>query len=356
MSESLTPLKEFIARIPDFDEEAANAARSRQDQLTKPQGSLGELEALSIQIAGITGRARPKVGPATIIVAAGSHGVSSEGVSAFPPEVTAQMVTNFLHGNAAINVLARNAGAEVVVVDAGVGSGCPSHENLHQMGFGFGTANFTQQPAMDLDHAKTIIERGANFVKTLHQKGTRMICLGDMGIGNTTAASAIAAVVTGAKPDITTGRGTMIDDATLNQKIRVIEQGIAKHQPAPDEALGLLSAFGGYETGFLCGCLLGAARSRIPTILDGYPTTAAALLAELLSPGVKDFMIAGHQSVEPGHCVMLDHLGKTPLVNLSMRLGEGSGAAVAIPIVNAAIRCLDEMSTFEEAAVASAIS
>ncbi|MEM7600842.1 MAG: nicotinate-nucleotide--dimethylbenzimidazole phosphoribosyltransferase [Verrucomicrobiota bacterium] len=353
MSRPPAALEAIIEQIPAFDESAADAARLRQDQLTKPQGSLGELENLSIQIAGITGQTLPEVSPATIIVAAASHGVCEEGVSAYPAEVTAQMVLNFLHGNAAINVLARNAGAEVVVVDAGVGPGCGEHEDLHALGFGEGTANFTREAAIERDRAQAIIERGAAFVQDLHHQGTRMICLGDMGIGNTTAASAIAAVVTGASPEVTTGRGTMIDDDTLKRKVEVIERGIERHQPNPTDARAILSAFGGYETGFLCGCLLGAATVRIPVILDGYPTTAAALLAELLSPGVKDFMIAGHQSVEPGHRLMLEHLDKKPLINLSMRLGEGSGAALAIPMVTAATRCLNEMATFEEAAVAN---
>ncbi|MEM1297069.1 MAG: nicotinate-nucleotide--dimethylbenzimidazole phosphoribosyltransferase, partial [Verrucomicrobiota bacterium] len=243
-----------------------------------------------------------------------------------------------------------------VVVDAGVGPDCSEHDDLHQLGFGTGTANFTKQVAIEKELAQTMVERGAAFARNLYQKGTRMICLGDMGIGNTTAASAVAAVVTGAAPGATAGRGTMVDDETLKRKVGVIERGIERHQPSRTDALAILSAFGGYETGFLCGCILGAATRRMPVILDGYPTTAAALLAEIFSPGVKNFMIAGHQSVEPGHRLMLSYLDKKPLINLSMRLGEGSGAALAIPIVMAATRCLNEMATFEEAAVANAIS
>jgi len=350
---NLSPqLTELISELPAFDQCAATAAQTRQDLLTKPQGSLGELEALSIQIAGITGQAQPQIETAAVIVAAAKHGVCEEGVSAFPAEVTAQMVANFLHSTAAINALARNADAEVFIVDAGVGPECPDDTKLHRLGFGKGTANFAKQAAMEKSEAESIIERGAVFAKKLHQQGIRMICLGEMGIGNTTAAAAVVAVITDSSPATSTGRGTMIDDRTWQKKVRVIEQAIAIHQPRPTDAIDILSAFGGYETGFLCGCILGAASCRMPVILDGYPTSAAALLAELLSPNIRKFMIAGHCSVEPGHRLALQHLELKPLLNLSMRLGEGSGAALAIPIVRAAVRCLNEMATFEEASVA----
>lgn len=350
---NLSPqLTALISQLPAFDESVAAAARSRQDELTKPQGSLGELEALSIQVAGITGCLAAEIEPAAVIVAAAEHGVCEEGVSAFPAEVTTQMVANFLHGTAAINALARNCNAEVFIVDAGISSECPDDKKLHRLGFGKGSANFAKQAAMKKGEAESIIEGGAAFAKKIHQQGIRMISLGEMGIGNTTAAAAVVAVVTDSSPSSATGRGTMIDDDTWRKKVSVIEQAIAKHQPDSKDAIGILSAFGGYETGFLCGCILGAASCRMPVILDGYPTSAAALLAELICPGIKNFMIAGHCSAEPGHRLALDHLELKPLLNLSMRLGEGSGAALAIPIVNAAVRCLNEMATFEEATVA----
>ncbi|MCF6311801.1 MAG: nicotinate-nucleotide--dimethylbenzimidazole phosphoribosyltransferase [Verrucomicrobiales bacterium] len=345
-------LEQLLASIPHFDQASADAAQARQNTLTKPQGSLGDLEKLSIQIAGITANLQAPVEPAGVVLAAASHGICEEGVSAFPTEVTAQMVGNFLNGKAAINALARNAQAEVFVVDAGVGPSCPDDAQLHQLGFGKGTANFAQQPAMTAEQAQVIIERGAAFSKKLCQQGIRMISLGEMGIGNTTAAAAITAVITDSSPSTTTGRGTMIDDATWNHKVAVIENAIAKHLPDATDAIAILSSFGGYETGFLCGCILGAAACRMPIILDGYPTTSAALLAALLHPGIEDFIIAGHCSTEPGHRLALDHLGLSPLLKLSMRLGEGSGATLAIPIVRAAVACLNEMATFEEAAVA----
>lgn len=350
---NLSPqLTELISQVPPFDESAAAAAQVRQNILTKPQGSLGDLEALSIQIAGITGCLDAEIEPTAVIVAAATHGVCEEGVSAFPAEVTAQMVTNFLHGTAAINALARNCNAEVFIVDAGVVPECPDDEKLHRLGFGKGSANFAKQAAMEKSEAESIIERGAAFATKLYQQGIRMISLGEMGIGNTTAAAAVIAVITDSSPSATTGRGTMIDDDTWQKKVSVIEQAIAKHQPDSKDAIGILSAFGGYETGFLCGCILGAASCSMPVILDGYPTSAAALLAELLHPDIKKIMIAGHCSAEPGHRLALDHLEIKPLLNLSMRLGEGSGATLAIPIVTAAVRCLNEMATFEEAAVA----
>lgn len=350
---TIPSLKDIIADIPSFDGAAAAAARSRQDELTKPQGSLGELETLSIQIAGITGNLQAQIEPVAVVVAAANHGVSEEGVSAYPSEVTTQMVINFLAGNAAINVIARNSNAKVFVVDAGLGPDSPDSTRLYQMGFGKGTANFTRQAAMEPGQATTMIERGAAFVSDLHHRGRRMICLGEMGIGNTTAAAAITSVITDAPPATTTGRGTMINDETWQRKVEAIEQGIARHQPDSKDAVNLLSSFGGYETGFLCGCILGAARCQMPVILDGYPSTAAALLAKLLYPDITNFMIAGHLSVEPGHRLALEHLGLHPLLKLSMRLGEGSGAALVIPIVTAAVRCLNEMATFEEASVAN---
>lgn len=345
-------LKDLIGGMPAFDESAAAAARLRQDKLTKPQGSLGDLETLSIQIAGITGKMQAPVENVAVVLAAASHGICAEGVSAFPAEVTSQMVANFLNGTAAINVLAQNSAAEVFVVDAGVDPPCPDDAKLHRRGFSEGTANFAKQSAMSTERAESIIEQGVNFAKELQQKGITMISLGEMGIGNTSAAAAVTSVITDTPASVCTGRGTMIDEHTWQKKVTTIESAIGKHQPDPKDAINILSSFGGYETGFLCGCILGAVSCRMPVILDGYPTSAAALLAELLSPGIRKFLIAGHCSVEPGHRLALAHLDLKPLLNLSMRLGEGSGAALAIPIVRAAVHCLNDMATFEEAAVA----
>lgn len=345
-------LENLISAIPAFDQSAAAAARLRQDTLTKPQGSLGDLETLSIQIAGITGKMQAPIGSVAVVLAAASHGICAEGVSAFPTEITAQMVANFLNGSAAINVLAQNSAAEVFVVDAGVGPGCPDDAKLYRRGFGEGTANFAKQSAMSRERTQSIIEQGFDFAQELQQKGIAMISLGEMGIGNTSAAAAITSVITDTPASVCTGRGTMIDEGTWHKKVTTIEAAIDKHRPDPTDAINILSSFGGYETGFLCGCILGAASCRMPVILDGYPTSAAALLAELLSPGIRKFLIAGHCSVEPGHRLALAHLDLKPLLNLSMRLGEGSGAALAIPIVRAAVHCLNQMATFEAAAVA----
>lgn len=356
----VAPLKldEVLKGVPEFDENAAAAARTRQGQLTKPIGSLGRLEDLSVQMAGISATRAPAATPATIVVAAASHGITEEGVSAYPAAVTSQMVLSFLEGKAAINVLARTVGANLVVVDAGIGHAEPTaadaNPELFSFGFGCGTANFIDEPAIDPDRAQAIVEQGAGFAAHLHASGSRLICLGDMGIGNTTAAAAVTAVVIGAEPAQVTGRGTMVDDVTWQRKVDIVTTGIAKHQANPKDALEILSAFGGYETGFLCGCILGAAALRMAIILDGFPTTAAALLACLLCPRVGKFLIAGHQSVEPGHRLALQHLSLRPLLDLSMRLGEGTGAALAVPIVSAATRSLNEMATFAEAGVSTA--
>lgn len=348
-------LEQTISRVSALDLEAMEAAEARQSHLTKPAGALGRLEDLSVRLAGITGEERPRFPERTLVVAAASHGVTQEGVSAYPASVTAQMVYNILGGGAAINILAAAAGAHLVVVDAGVDARVvpdpgPRPE-LRRARLAPGTRDMLREPAMPPEHARHIAEAGIMLVEELADGGTNLLGLGDMGIGNTTAAAAVVAAITGAPVEKVAGRGTMIGDEALDNKRAVISGALDRHRPDPEDALGVLAAVGGYEIGFLAGCCLGAAARRIPVVLDGLPVVSAALLAERLAPAARNVMIAGHRSAEPGQGVALCHLGLEPLLDLGMRLGEGSGAALAMPVVAAAARTLDEMATFGEAGV-----
>lgn len=340
-----------IAQIEPLDSAAIRAATERQARLTKPMGALGRLETLSIQLAGICRQVRPQLERRAIVVAAASHGVAEAGVSTYPSAVTAQMVLNFLAGGAAINVLADQAGAQLVVVDAGVADELPAHPRLLDRKLAPGTRNLLYEPAMSAGHAHEIVVVGIALAHELADRDVRLIGLGEMGIGNTTAAAAIVAAITGAPVAQVTGRGTLIDDARLAHKVAVIEQALARQPLRPDQPLAVLSSVGGYEIGLLAGVCLGAAARQIPIVLDGYITAAAALIAAQLCPALRDYLIASHRSVEPGHTVALEALGLKPLLDLEMRLGEGSGAALALPIVVSAARLLDEMATFDQAGV-----
>ena len=340
------------ARVGPPDEVAGAAARSRQAELTKPPGSLGRLEELSIQVAGTTGRARPRLPRKAVIVMAADHGVTAEGVSAYPADVTPQMVANFLRGGAAINALARVAGARVVVVDMGVAADLPPHSGLERARIGAGTANLATGPAMSLDQAALAVAAGIGVLERLVADGLDLVATGDMGIGNTTAASAITAVITGASPAVVAGRGTGLDDAGLARKVAVLERALAVNRPDPSDGLGVLAAVGGFEIGGLAGVILGAAAARIPVLLDGFISGAAALIAATICPAARPHLVAAHVSVEVGHRAALDWLGLRPLLDLELRLGEGTGAVLAMPIVDAALAALDEMATFAEAAVA----
>jgi len=345
-------LQELLSSIPPLDEAAMDAARERQNQLTKPQGSLGRLEELSIRIAGITGQARPAIQHKVITVMAGDHGVVAEGVSAFPQEVTPQMVANFLHGGAAINALARHVGARVVVVDMGVAADLPPHPGLVDKKVAYGTANMAQGPAMTREQAEQALLAGADVVQTQLQPGLDILGTGDMGIGNTTPSAAIAAAFTGRDPAEIAGRGTGLDDAGVQHKIEVIRRALAVNQPDPGDALDVLAKVGGFEIAGLAGAMLAAAANRVPVMVDGFISTAAAMIAVGLAPDVRSYLIASHHSQEQGHGVMLDWLGLTPLLDLDLRLGEGTGAALGISLAEAACKILDEMATFAEAAVA----
>ncbi len=340
-----------ISRIPGLDREAMEAAEIRQSHLTKPAGALGRLEELSVRLAGVTGEARPRFEKRALVVAAASHGVTDEEVSAYPASVTARMVQNILGGGAAINVLADAAGARLVVVDAGVSPEPGPHPELRRVRPAPGTRNMFREPAMARAPARNIVEAGIELVEELADDGTTLLGLGDMGIGNTTSAAAVVAAITGAPVEEVTGRGTMIGDEVLENKRAVISGALDRHRPGPEDALEILCAVGGYEIGFLAGCCLGAAARRIPVVLDGLPVVSAALLAGRFAPAAQNYMVAGHRSAEPGQTAALCHLGLVPLLDLGMRLGEGSGAALAMPVVTAAARTLDEMATFGEAGV-----
>ena len=350
-------IAETIARIQPLDMDAANAARARQDQLTKPQGSLGRLEALSIQLAGITAQSRPRLNHPTIITMAADHGVTRQGVSAYPSEVTPQMVLNFLHGGAAINVLARHVGARVVVVDMGVAADLPAHADLVNVKIAPGTRDFSISPAMARDEARSAVEAGIEVVtreiapSTNTQGGADIVGTGDMGIGNTTASSAIVAAITRRAVAEVTGRGTGVDDAGLARKIATIERALTLNQPNPVDALDVLSDVGGFEIGGLAGVMIGAAARRVPVVIDGFISGAAALIACVLAPAVQPYLIAAHRSVEIGHRAVLEYLHLEPLLDLDMRLGEGTGAALGISLCLAACKILDEMATFAEAGV-----
>jgi nicotinate-nucleotide--dimethylbenzimidazole phosphoribosyltransferase len=345
-------LSETIARIGPLDVAALAAARSRHDQLTKPQGSLGRLEALSIQIAGITGQARPRLRQPAVIVMAADHGVAAQGVSAYPAAVTPQMVLNFLHGGAAINALARHVGARVVVVDMGVASELPPHPELLDRKLALGTADLSTGPAMSRDMALRALESGIAVARETIAAGADIIATGDMGIGNTTASSALVAALTGAPAAEVTGRGTGVDDAGLARKVAVIEQALALHRPDPTDGLGALAKLGGFEIGGLAGVMLGAAAARVPVVVDGFISGAAALLACAIAPALQPYLIAAHRSVERGHLAIFARLDLVPLFDLGMRLGEGTGAALGISLCQAACKVLDEMATFGEAGVA----
>jgi nicotinate-nucleotide--dimethylbenzimidazole phosphoribosyltransferase len=344
-------IEKTITSIKPLDENAMAAARARQDILTKPAGSLGRLEELSIQIAGIQGKARPEIEKKAVITMAGDHGVVAEKVGNWPQEVTAQMVANFLRGGAAINVLARQAGVRIVFVDMGVASELKAHPLLTVKKISRGTANMCAGPAMTLAQAVRAVEAGIEIVTSETEKGLDIVGTGDMGIGNTTASSAIFAAMTGLPPEKVTGRGTGLTDAQLAHKTECVRRAMERNRPDKADPIAVLAKVGGYEIGGLAGVMLGAAAHRVPIVIDGFISGAAALLAAGLAPQIKDHLIAGHVSAEAGHAAMLKYLGLKPLINLEMRLGEGTGAALGIFIVEAAVRTLNEMATFAEAGV-----
>lgn len=344
-------LASTIEKIMPLDKTAMTGAKARQDTLTKPAGSLGRLEEVSVRIAGIQGKARPVIEKKAMITMAADHGVVDEKIGNWPREVTAQMVENFLRGGAGINVLARQAGARIVFVDMGIASDLKPDAQLIVKKVDYGTKNMCRGPAMMPDQAAQAVEAGIEIVNGEAEKGLDIIGTGDMGIGNTTASSAIFAAVSGKTVEEVTGRGTGLSDEQLAHKVDVIKRALKLNQPDPSKPLDILAKVGGFEIGGLAGVILGAAARRIPVVIDGFISGAAALIATGLAPQMKDYIIAAHVSAEAGHAAMLKYMGLNPLLNLEMRLGEGTGAALGIIISEAAVRTLNEMATFAEAGV-----
>ncbi|OGO00575.1 MAG: nicotinate-nucleotide--dimethylbenzimidazole phosphoribosyltransferase [Chloroflexi bacterium RBG_13_52_12] len=344
-------LTKTIENIKPPDEKAMAEARARQDQLTKPAGSLGRLEEVSIKIAGIQGKAKPVIKDKAMITMAADHGVVDEKVGNWPREVTAQMVENFLRGGAGINVLARQVGARIVFVDMGIASDLQPDKQLIVKKIDYGTKNICLGPAMTVEQAVKAVESGIDILNAESEKGLDIVGTGDMGIGNTTASSAVFAALSGKMAVEVTGRGTGLSDEQLAHKIDVIKRALAVNKPNPSQPLEVLAKVGGFEIGGLTGVMLGAAARHIPVVIDGFISGAAALIAVTLAPQVKDYIIAAHVSAEAGHAAMLNYMGLKPLLSLDMRLGEGTGAALGIFLAEAAVRTLNEMATFAEAAV-----
>ena len=351
MSSDELALRDLCARIAPPSAATSTAARARLDRLTKPPGSLGALEPLIVRLAAITGQLRPELSQPAVLVAAGDHGVAAERVSAYPQAVTAQMVLNFLRGGAAINALAANAGARVIVVDAGVAADLPDHPRLRRAAARRGTRNLLREPAMTRAEATGAILAGVRIVAAEAEAGLDLLAVGEMGIANTTAAACLTSAFAAVAPELTTGRGTGLDDARLDHKRAVVAGALRRARPKPADPIGVLAELGGFEIAVLAGAALAAAARRVPIVLDGYITASAALVAVALAPNLRHYLIAAHRSSEPGHRIALEHLGLQPLLDLGMRLGEGSGAALALPIILGAARVMREMATFEQAGI-----
>jgi len=344
-------IDETLKNIQPVDRAWLQQAQERLDALTKPRGSLGRLEELAAWYVAVRQDLWPPLARKVVVIFAGDHGVVAEGVSAYPPEVTYQMVTNFLAGGAGINVLARHVGAEVQVVDIGVQHDFEPHPQLHRKKIAPGTRNLAVEPAMTREEALRAIEVGITLARDNIAAGADILATGEMGIANTTPAAALAAVFTGLPVAEVTGRGTGVDLDTYVRKVEVIERALARHTPDPRDPLGVLAQVGGFEIAGLAGLILGAVAARRPVVVDGYIATAGALVAARLAPPVADYLIAAHQSAENGHQAMLAALGLTPLLDLGLRLGEGTGAALGLNLIEAGLKIYKEMATFTEAGV-----
>ncbi|WP_320069368.1 nicotinate-nucleotide--dimethylbenzimidazole phosphoribosyltransferase [Micromonospora sp. RTGN7] len=367
-------LESTIAAIRPLDEPAMVAAGELQGRLTKPPGSLGALEELSVRLAGLAGVCPPPLPqPAAVAIFAGDHGVHAQGVTPWPQEVTAQMIGNFLAGGAVVNAFARQAGASVTVVDVGVATPLPSTPlpsapsarpatpggqpiagppRLVSANVRRGTRDLAVTAALTRDEARAAVETGIRIARELIDAGAGILLTGDMGIGNTTPAAALIAAFTGVDPAEATGRGTGVDDPTYARKIEVVRAALARHAPDPADPLGVLAAVGGLEHAALTGLILAAAARRVPVLLDGVIAVSAALAAAAFAPDAVGAMVAGHRSAEPGATAALRHLGLDPLIDLGLRLGEGTGALLALPVVTGAVRVLHEVATFDSAGVA----
>jgi len=352
-------ISKVVSSIGSVDVEFFESAQRRLDSLTKPQGSLGRLEELARTIVAIKADEKPRLANKVIFTLAGDHGVAEEGVSAYPKEVTAQMVINFLHGGAGINVLARHIGARVVVVDMGVAERIKNlkvkSENFRDKKINFGTRNMLKGPAMTRREAEESIERGMEIFFEEEKCGIDIIGTGDMGIGNTTASSAIASILTGSTVEEVTGRGTGLNEMGLEHKINVIKEAVSVNRPDPRDPIDVLSKVGGFEIGGLAGIILASSSKKVPVVIDGFISGAAALIAFHIEPKVRDYMIASHCSVERGHRIILRHMGLNPLVDFNLRLGEGTGSAIGINMADMAVKILTEMASFSEANVSERI-
>ncbi len=363
-------INKTVSNITDIAHSLSEGTQKRLDSLTKPRGSLGRLEEFAKQIVEITGNESPLLKNKVVITMASDHGVVKEGVSAFPQEVTAQMIYNFIRGGAGINVLARYAGAKVVVVDIGVAceldpsfkgigrsipAGLEPHPELVTKKISYGTKNMAEGPAMTRQEAIRSIEAGIEVFESEYEKGLQIVGTGDMGIGNTTASSAIAASITGYSANDLTGRGTGVNDKDFAKKIETVKKALKINKPDPRDALDVLSKVGGFEIGGLAGVILAAASKKVPIVLDGFISGAAAIIAFKLEPKVKEYMFAAHCSVEKGHRVILDYIGLKPLLDLNLRLGEGTGAVLGMLIIESGVKILAEMATFKSASVSEKI-
>lgn len=348
-------MKTILKQIVSVDGKLIKEAQNRLDNLTKPLGSLGRLEEFARRIVAITGDKMPVLDKKVVFTFAGDHGIADEGVSAYPKEVTPQMVLNFLRGGAGINVLARHAGAEVVVVDIGVAYDFNGTPGLVSRKVVRGTANMRKGPAMTRQQAEQCLQVGIDLGREYAKKGYRIFGTGDMGIGNTTPSSAIASVMTGTSVADVTGRGTGIGDESLRNKISVIEECIAKNRPDPKDPIDVLAKVGGAEIGGIAGLILAAASERVPVVIDGFISTAGAVIAYGIEPKSADYMFAGHASVEIGQRAMLKKMGLSPILDFNLRLGEGTGAALAMTMIEAGTKIYREMATFGEAGVSDEI-
>ncbi|MBP2000528.1 nicotinate-nucleotide--dimethylbenzimidazole phosphoribosyltransferase [Paenibacillus shirakamiensis] len=342
---------QHLSSIPPLDTEASALAAQRLDNLTKPPGSLGRLEELFIRLAGITGHPLPSFNKRTVIVMAADHGVCEEGISAFPSEVTRQMVLNFLSGGAAVNVLARQADADVRCVDIGIAGDSMEHPHLIGRNIRQGTANMLKGPAMLREEAEQAIQIGHDVVRDAVAEGYGLFITGEMGIGNTTASSAMMSALTGITPLESVGRGTGLNDERVRHKAVVVQRSIELNHPDATDPIDVLAKVGGLEIAGLVGVILGAAMHRCPVIIDGFISSAAALVAQRLAPQVLDYMIASHVSKEQGHALLLKEIGLDPMLDLHMRLGEGTGGVLALHLIDAASHLASEMATFESAGI-----
>ena len=343
----------FIGGIKNTNGKFAEDAQQRLDSLTKPQGSLGRLEEFAKQLVAITEQEMPVLDRKVVFTFAGDHGVADEGVSAFPKEVTPQMVLNFVNGGAGINVLARHAGAEVVAVDIGVDHdfGDLKSDCFVSSKVVSGTRNMRKGPAMTREEAVKCVEVGMGLAADYAKMGYKIFGTGDMGIANTTPSSAITAVMTGISVEEITGRGTGINDEALSNKVQVIKDSIALNKPDASDPIDVLAKVGGAEIGGIAGLIFGAAANRVPVVIDGFISTAGALIAYSINPKTKDYMLAAHRSQEIGHTAMLEKIGLRPILDLDLRLGEGTGAALAMMLIEGGLKIYKEMATFGEAAV-----